>query len=80
MTTQLPPMTETPKLYVDATPDKEYPLRILKAYRHDCDCKWASATDGSSVESNPLLKMMNEHNDQRAKYLDKAIRILEEHL
>ena len=79
MTTQLPPMTETPKLYVDATPDKEYPLRILKAYRQDCDCKWASDTDGT-LPDNPILKMMNEHNDQRAKYLDKAIRILKEQL
>ena len=72
---KVPILTEQPILYVDGTPDKDYPLRILRAYRHECDCKWADTTDGSDTE-NPLLKLMNENCDQRAKILDEAIRAL----
>lgn len=58
------------KHFVNATPDDEYPLRILQAHRDDCDIKFAS--DGS--ESRDMLaKMMNEHQKQRAVILDKAL-------
>ncbi len=73
---ELPELTKQPILFVDGTPDEEYPLRILRAYREQCDCRWADTTDGSDAES-PLLKLMNEHCEQRAKVLDKAIALLE---
>jgi len=69
---KIPEMTQQPVLEVDGTPDDGYPLRILQAYRQQCDCRWADTTDGTSTE-NPLLKMMNDHCEQRARLLDKAI-------
>ena len=73
---KLPPLTQEPFRYVDATPDAGYPLRILRAYRQNCDCRWADNTAGEEP-TNPLLKMMNEHCQQRAEILDRAIAILE---
>ena len=72
--TELPPMTKEPLLHVDMTPGPDLALRLLRAYRHNCDVKWVSN------EPNALLDMMNEHCDQRAKALDRAIKILEKHL
>ncbi len=43
----LPPLTQQPIEYVDGTPDLDYPLRILRAYRVNCDARWASDADGS---------------------------------
>ena len=74
---KLPPITQQPILYIDMTPTDDLAIRILKSYRENCNCKWASDTDGSKVETNPLLKAMNEMNDQRAAILDKAIELLE---
>ena len=73
---KLPNLTQQPILYVDATPNEEYPLRILRAYRHFSDCQWAEDTDGGPVK-NQLLKVMNKNNETRAKILDKAIKLLE---
>ena len=58
-------------IHIDATPDADYVLRILKTYRENCDCKWTSGVD------NKLIKEMNKTQDKRAKLLDKAIKILE---
>jgi hypothetical protein len=75
---KLPDLTQQPVQHVDATPNEEYPLRILRAYRQHCDCNWAETTDGQEA-TNPLLVMMNEQNRQRAVILDRAIRLLEAH-
>lgn len=72
---KLPKITRQPILYVDETPDRNYVLRILRAYRENCNCQWSDTTEGTETE-NPLLKMMNEHCEQRALLLDKAIAIL----
>ena len=56
---------------VDATPDREYPIRILQAY-----------LDRSSVETYPdedLGDFLNELQRQRNEILEKAIRLIEEH-
>ena len=74
---KLPLLTQEPIKVVDATPDEDFPLRILRAYRQDCDCMWAESTTGEEP-TNPLLKQMNEDNRKRAEILDKAIRKLEE--
>ena len=68
----IPELTKQPVLYLDSTPDNDYPLRILQAYRQQCDCKWGDSSDGSEPQ-NPLLKMMNEDCEKRAVILDKAI-------
>ena len=72
---ELPQMNEVPQKHIDATPNDGYPLRIIQAYRQDCDCKWADTTDGEDTE-NPLLRLMNDLNEQRAKILDMAIKKL----
>jgi len=69
---KLPELTQQPILHIDGTPDEDYPLRILRAYRQECDCKWAENTDDSEP-TNPLLIMMNKHCEQRAEILDRAI-------
>jgi len=68
---KLPEITKQEVKYVDSTPDKNYPLRILQAYRDNCDCFWATGIDGSC--DNPIYELMNEHQKQRAEILDKAI-------
>lgn len=73
---KLPELTQQPILHIDGTPDDNYALRILRAYREECNCRWAESTDGSEPTS-PLLRLMNEHCDQRAQILDKAISTLE---
>ena len=74
----LPELTKQPILHLDATPDTNYPIRILEAYRQDCDSRWATGTDGSV--DNLLLRLMNEHQEQRATILDKAIETLRREL
>jgi len=71
----LPKFTQEPIRHVDATPNKEYPLRILRAHLANCNCKFV-CTDES--DPNPLLIAMNKANDKRASLLDRAIKILEE--
>jgi hypothetical protein len=71
---KLPPLTQEPIQHVDATPDEDYPLRILRAYRANCDCQWASTSDGAM---NALCEMMNRTCEERAAILDRAIARLE---
>ena len=59
---------------LDMTPDEELPLRILKAYRRDCNAKWASSGPGNTHQ---IYDAMNEAQDQRASILDQAIKVLE---
>lgn len=68
----LPAVTRQPIVHVDGTPDEEYPLRILRAYRANCDVLWADHT-GSEETTNPLLVAMNKHQYQRAEILERAI-------
>lgn len=62
-------------LYIDATPNNNYPIRILEAYRKRCDCKWSSSST-EIVAITELMKLMNDQQDERAKILDRAIEIL----
>jgi len=63
-----------PILHVDYTPDDKYPLRILQAYRENCNVCWQA---DSQIDSK-ICDIMNAHCEQRAAILDKAIAILEE--
>lgn len=74
----IPKFTKQHIEHVDATPNDDYPLRILRAYRYNCDCRFATSTDGTC--DNPLFTMMNEHCEQRAEILDRAIKILEDNM
>ena len=68
---ELPKISQTTIKHVDATPDAEYPLRILRAYRENCNCKW------KTTPPDPFYDSMNEDQDRRAEILDAAIRVLE---
>ena len=71
----LPPVTQEVIISVDVTPDREYPLRILKAYRDNCNCLWRTDSPG------PLFDYMNKkNNEKRTKILNEAIGILEKYL
>jgi hypothetical protein len=69
-------MTQEDLKLVDMTPDEDLPLRILRAYRVNCDTRWE--TSGLNEAEARIYVIMNEHQKERAKILDKAIRILEE--
>jgi hypothetical protein len=62
--------------HVDATPNEEYPLRILRAYRNNCDFMYSESSQEID-ESNPLIKALNDSQRKRAEILDEAIAILE---
>lgn len=72
----LPPTTvDMREHHVSSQPDGGYALRILKHFRELCNCKWE--THGLDEADSRIYLMMNEHQDQRAVELDKAIKILE---
>ena len=56
---------------VAATPDRDYPLRILRAYLSDCHVE-------CTVQA--LADTLNEATKSRNEWLNKAITILERHL
>jgi len=70
---KLPAITQEVIVGVDGIPDRDYPLRILRVYRENCNSKWI--TDSPDL----LLDAMNKMCDLRAKTLDDAIRVLEQH-
>lgn len=64
-----PPVSQRQELcFVDATPDAEYPLRILRAHRELCNCTYAGDWPAD---------LMNQWNTERARVLDRAIDVLE---
>lgn len=63
---------------LDDAYDDDYPIRILKAYRANCDCYWSDNTSGEPAKS-PLLNLMNELNLKRARILDEALEVLEDY-
>ena len=58
-------------MHVDATPDANYPLRILRAYRKNCDCRYVA--DGDFAAQAQVWKAMNDAQEKRAAILDAAI-------
>jgi len=69
-------ITPQPILNIDATPDENYPLRILRTYRANCNCRWSDTKYPDLDTIDPILVLMNKHQEQRALLLDKAIDIL----
>ena len=68
-------LTKQERIFVDATPDGNYALRILQAYRNDCDIEWSDNTAGLKI-SNPMLVELNRLQKERANELDKAMKKL----
>ena len=72
---KFPPITQQSIIHIDGTPDDNYVLRILLAYRKNCNCKWE--VTGFTDNEKLIYDAMNDHQDQRAKLLDDAIEILQ---
>ena len=68
---EYPNLTQEAIKFIDATPDENYPLRILHAYRENCNSRYE--THGLSKEDARFWEIMNEFQEQRAKILDEAI-------
>jgi hypothetical protein len=60
-------LNKEPVRFVDATPDEEYPLRILRAYLENAELRYQGAPDGT------LAATMNEMNERREAILRHAI-------
>jgi hypothetical protein len=60
---------------IDATPNEGYPLRILRAYRQNCNMIY-SPTD-TTAKGVEIINTMTRLNMKRAEILDRAIAILE---
>lgn len=71
---ELPPTTQQPIVHVDVTPDEGLPLRILMAYRENCNVRWEA--HGLDEASSRIYDMMNADCEHRAEILDRAIAIL----
>ena len=69
-------LNEVETAYINATPDGNYALRILRYYRSKCNEMWE--VHGLSPEDTTIYKLINQYQLQRAEELDKAIQILEE--
>lgn len=67
----LPPITQQIIQHVDGTPNAGYVLRILKAYRENCNCRW------DAIPPSPIFDAMNRAQVKRAKLLDEAIAKME---
>jgi hypothetical protein len=66
-------MDKQEAMFIDATPNDDYPLRILEAYRERCNYKWSESSGEINVTNAPIMKVMNDAQDRRAEILDKAI-------
>ena len=66
----LPPLTQQSVLHIDGIPDAAYPLRILQAYRAQCDVCWE--VHGLDEAAVLLYEMMNQHQRERAALLDRS--------
>lgn len=73
----LPDLTQQPVLFVDGTPDDEYPKRILSAYIQHATCNWVSDNTGDTPPNNPMLAQMNRDNAKRRTILQRAMARLE---
>ena len=70
----LPSTTQQPIIHVDATPDEGLPLKILRAYRENCNVRWE--VHGLDEERSRVYDLMNDDCERRAEILDKAIALL----
>lgn len=59
---------------VDATPDDDYPIRILEAYLHNTGLRWEIT--GCNGNLRQIYDAMNEAQEKRAEILRRAIAAL----
>lgn len=61
---------------VDATPDEEYPLRILRAHLYNCESTTLTDNTSGAPPTNIVCIEMNKANVERAVILRRAIAAL----
>ena len=71
---ELPPTTQQPIIHVDVTPDEGLPLRILMAYRENCNVRWE--VHGLGGDESRVYDMMNADCERRAEILERTIALL----
>lgn len=59
---------------IDATPNDQYPIRILEVYLHRTEARWVLT--GCTERLYQIYDAINEAQDKRAEILQKAIDIL----
>lgn len=69
-------LPQEPLIGIDATPDAEYPQRILRAHRGNCDIRMECEGE-LGVGTEELVRVMNEACEGRARLLNRAIKILD---
>lgn len=72
--TETPPLTQRPILGVDATPDEQYPIRILEAYLYNARTNWE--VSGLNEGATKVYEEMNRHQAERVLILERAIAAL----
>ncbi len=75
MSETTPKLSREPIILVDSTPDSEYPIRILRAYRVNATALWKC--EGMSDATTAVYEQMNYDQLARARLLDAAIHRLE---
>lgn len=68
-----PRLSQHPLEFVDLTPDDDLALRILRAYRANCNTHWVISGEFKKHKARRVWDEMNKHQEQRAKILDAAI-------
>ena len=71
----IPQLTRETILHVDATPNAEYPIRILRAYRDNAATFWKC--QGMAEATVAIYQQMNRDQLDRVRILDHAIALLE---
>lgn len=69
-------MTEPIILLVDATPDDDYPIRILRAHLESEEGSEFTDNLEGLPPSNPMLVVLNDASIERAAILRRAIAVL----
>lgn len=72
----LKPKNKEPLQHVDATPDADYPIRILKAHLHNAEVVWDYEGE-FGVGGKKIINEMNKISEKRRELLKQAISILE---
>ena len=62
------------EVWVDSTPDGNYAIRILRAFRLRCDAYYR--VTGVSEERQQMYDLLNQLQKERAAELDQAIELL----
>jgi len=69
-------LSQHPLRYVDATPDRDYPLRIIRTYLENSQIV---IEEKGGDKPSKFIKMLNDANKERVKVLKEALDVLTKH-